>query len=227
NFRGVKFLVVIFMFFQIQLFFMFMGCFCAENFIELSAHGSDVPLYRKSILGFISASPFLYAFDAATIMLGAFCSVAAIIVIFLLNSAIAKAIKQLRKQVDELTTAASSEICTSEKVSELIHDADSRLVVLLDMLKVVNDSSMMHNIYTLTLLCALLIFVASLFALQTSTEVMSVLQVIKFVGWVILSSTMLVAVKRWTAKPEQLVRSQRQTKTHERLDNMRPTGPLR
>lgn len=72
---------------------------------------------RKSILGFLSASPFLYAFDAATIMLGAFCSVSGIIIIYLLNSAMAKAIKQLRKQVDELTTAAASEACTSDKVS--------------------------------------------------------------------------------------------------------------
>ncbi|KAH7695385.1 hypothetical protein AAVH_37557, partial [Aphelenchoides avenae] len=120
NFHGVKFLVVIFMFFQIQLFLASMGCFCAENFIELfrygyGQYGSYAPIYRKSILTFISASPWLYAFDAATIMLGAFCSVAALVIVYLLNSAMAKAIKQLRKQVDELTSAASSEICTSEK----------------------------------------------------------------------------------------------------------------
>ena len=64
--------------------------------------------FRRSILSFASSTPYLFIFDAATIVLGAFCSAAALLVLFLLNSAMSKALEQYNKHVKEMLCTISS-----------------------------------------------------------------------------------------------------------------------
>lgn len=87
--------------------------------------------------------------------------------------------------------------------------ADSRLVDILDLLKLMNRNPLAHHIHTLTLLCGLLIFVASLFALQATASSMAVLQIVVFAGWIAISALMISAVRRWTVWSERQVHSLR------------------